>query len=88
MADNIDAMNNVIKSIHEENTANKELYNIFKAGRVNVPYVKEVDGSYYWFVNGRLVSQLSFEEISSDKIGTELNNMKHVYNGYEEMSDL
>lgn len=31
----------------------KDYYSIFKNTRTNVPYIKEVDGVGYWFVNGR-----------------------------------
>ena len=79
MADNIDAMNDVLKAAHTNNTINKDLYNIFKSGQVNVPYIKEIDGVYYWFVNGKLVSQLSFEEIMPDQIGEEYDMMRYVY---------
>ena len=79
MADNIDAMNDVLKAAHTNNAINKDLYNIFKSGQVNVPYIKEIDGVYYWFVNGKLVSQLSFEEITPDQIGEEYDMMRYVY---------
>ena len=79
MADTIDAMNDVISSVQLSNVANKELYNIFKSGQVNVPYIKEIDGVYYWFVNGKMLAQLSFEEITPETIDTTYEGMKSVY---------
>lgn len=77
MADNIDAMNEVLKSAHSENSINKDLYNIFKAGRVNVPYIKVIGGNYYWFVNGKHI--LAMSEIGPDEISKEFTSMKYVY---------
>ena len=40
------------KSIYNSQTI-KDMYAIFKNGRTNVPYPREVNGRMYWFVNGR-----------------------------------
>lgn len=39
-------------SIYDSQTI-KEMYSWIKNGRLNVPYVREVNGVKYWFVNGR-----------------------------------
>lgn len=77
MADNIDAMNEILKSTHKENSMNKDLYNIFKAGQVNVPYVKIIGNNTYWFVNGKYI--LAMNEIVPDEISKEFEAMKYVY---------
>lgn len=81
ISDNIDAMNKVLETAHTGNAINKELYTIFKSGQVNVPYIKVIDGVSYWFVNGRLISQITFEEIDPDTISAEFNKMTAVWNG-------
>ena len=81
MSDNIDAMNKVLETAHTGNATNKELYTIFKSGQVNVPYIKVIDGISYWFVNGKLISQITFEEIDPDTISAEFNKMTAVWNG-------
>lgn len=77
MADNIDTMNEVLKSVHTENSMNKDLYNIFKAGQVNVPYIKVIGNNTYWFVNGKYI--LAMNEIGHDEISREFEAMKYVY---------
>lgn len=77
MADNIDTMNEVLKSAHKENSMNKDLYNIFKAGQVNVPYIKVIGNNTYWFVNGKYI--LAMNEIGHDEISREFEAMKYVY---------
>lgn len=81
MSDNIDTMNKVLETAHAGNAVNKELYAIFKSGQVNVPYIKVIDGVSYWFVNGKLISQIAFEEIGPDTISAEFNKMTSVWNG-------
>ena len=34
----------------------KELLSIFKNNKTNVPYVKDINGKDYWFVNGKYVA--------------------------------
>ena len=77
MADNIDTMNEVLESVHKENSTNKDLYNIFKAGQVNVPYIKVIGNNTYWFVNGKYI--LAMNEIGHDEISREFEAMKYVY---------
>ena len=46
-------MQEMLEEIYKLHQVPKEMLAIFKNSRVNVPYIKEVDGVSYWFVNGR-----------------------------------
>lgn len=46
-------MQETLEEIYKLHQVPKEMLAIFKNSRVNVPYIKEVDGVSYWFVNGR-----------------------------------
>ena len=59
-------LNDLISNIHGQTQSYKDLYAIFKNSRTNVPYIKEVNGAKYWFVNGR-----QLELVTNDNIGTE-----------------
>ena len=53
----IDTVNNMVGSNVQYINKTKELYNIFKNSRTNVPYSKLVNNEYHWFVNGRDTGQ-------------------------------
>ena len=46
-------MTQMLDEIYRLHQVPKELLAIFKNSRVNVPYIKEIDGVNYWFVNGK-----------------------------------
>lgn len=58
-------LNDLISNIHGQTQSYKDLYAIFKNSRTNVPYIKEVNGAKYWFVNGRQL------ELVTNDMGTE-----------------
>ena len=64
MAKTLQKVNDLISSINQENTQWKDLMISLKSQKVNVPYVKEVDGEPWWFVNGSKVIKVYPEDIS------------------------
>lgn len=56
MNENLSNMMNVVKSAQNTSNQYKELLSIFKNNKTNVPYVKDINGKDYWFVNGRFVA--------------------------------
>lgn len=65
MDDTYQKLNDLISNIHGQTQSYKDLYAIFKNSRTNVPYIKEVNGAKYWFVNGRQL------ELVTNDMGTE-----------------
>lgn len=53
MSNTITKMNDVVENIHQNHQFIKTTLSNIKNNRVNVPYVKQVNGKDYWFVNGR-----------------------------------
>ena len=53
MSKTIEKMNEVVSGIHQNQQLLKNTLAIFKNSKTNVPYVKEIDGKHYWFVNGK-----------------------------------
>ena len=56
MNENLSRMFEVTKSSISNTQGYKDLLSVIKNNRTNVPYVKTINGTDYWFVNGRLVS--------------------------------
>lgn len=46
-------MNKVVENIIKNSQDIKDTLAVFKNTKVNVPYLKEINGSNYWFVNGK-----------------------------------
>ena len=59
MGENLNAMLSISKKAIDTTQQYKELLSIFKNNRTNVPYVKEVNGEDYWFVNGKYVAKVN-----------------------------
>lgn len=57
MADNQLLMQNILNEINSGNNFIKESLASFKNSRTNVPYVKNINGVDFWFVNGRNTGQ-------------------------------
>lgn len=79
MSENISEMLNVVKSAQNTTQNYKELLSIFKNNKTNVPYVKSINGSDYWFVNGKFVSKVDGDsgccnEMSPDYVSDILND--------------
>lgn len=58
MSNTINKMNEVVSQNYDRNY--KELLAIFKNSRTNVPYIKNVGGVDYWFVNGKVQGPASY----------------------------
>ena len=52
-------MDEVVNNISINTQQNKDMMASFKNYRTNVPYVKQINGEKYWYVNGRPVSGLT-----------------------------
>lgn len=53
-----DKMNEVLDKYNSNNNVNKSLIDLFKNTQVNVPYVKNINGVEYWFVNGKKITSV------------------------------
>ena len=53
----ISKMNEVVSNIHGNQQNIKETLANIKNNRTNVPYIKEINGKDYWFINGRMISE-------------------------------
>lgn len=53
-----DKLNDVLDKFNSNNNVNKSLIDLFKNTQVNVPYVKEIHGVKYWFVNGKKITSV------------------------------
>lgn len=60
-----------INKTYETNNNYKELYEVVKNSKVNVPYIKEVSGRKYWFVNGKMLEEIPTCNHSDDPIDDE-----------------
>lgn len=58
MNENLSKIMDVVKSVHNTNQQYKDMLSLIKNNRTNVPYVKNINGDDYWFVNGRLISKV------------------------------
>ena len=82
MNENLSKMREISNSAIDNSQQYKELLNIFKNNRTNVPYVKEVNGVDCWFVNGRFVSAvntgvtLACAPIDSSVVEKRIENIK------------
>lgn len=69
MSDTIDKMNEVIKSANVANANVANIYSVLKNNKTNVPYIKEINGVKYWFVNGRKIYAMdAFKTLSNEEI--------------------
>ena len=57
-------MDQIVNKTYNDGQNYKDLLAIFKNQRVNVPYIKYINGEKYWFVNGRLVDSAESQLIS------------------------
>ena len=79
----IDKLNEFTSSNTSQLTQIKELYNIFKNSKTNVPYAKKVKDEYYWFINGKntglkvTAKDMTITDASSTTDIVEENNAKY-----------
>lgn len=57
--ENLSKMLEIVNSAHNTTQQYKDLLSIVKNNRTNVPYVRNINGDDYWFVNGRFVSKVT-----------------------------
>jgi hypothetical protein len=65
-------MDAIINSAYKDNQHLKDILAIVKNNRTNVPYVKNINGKNYWFVNGRMVIPVEQIEDSNHVCGVNL----------------
>lgn len=95
MNENLSKMLDVSKSAINTTQQYKDLLSIFKNNKTNVPYVKDINGVDYWFVNGRAVSAVNNEEnsccaeVSSETIRKRIANLQdaETYNDWSYIDD-
>ena len=81
MNENLSKMFEISKAAIDTTQSYKETLATIKNNRTNVPYVREVNGKDYWFVNGRLVSAVDKDDkswcnhLSDDVIKKRLENL-------------
>ena len=59
MSETITKMNEVINNMHLSQSYIKEALSIFKNNTTNVPYIKKIGNTDYWFVNGKMLGTTS-----------------------------
>lgn len=74
MSENLDLMLDITAKMNDTTEHYKDLLSTIKNNRTNVPYVKNINGTDYWFINGRLVSTVNAIELNNhcDTISTEV----------------
>ena len=55
-------MDEILDKAHISNQNYKDLLAIFKNSKTNVPYIKNINGVNYWFVNGKMLNRASYNE--------------------------
>lgn len=81
IAESQSKMDEIVSKAYDCYQYHKDTLSIFRNNRVNVPYIKTINGENYWFVNGRIISQ-STEEASYDSYTTdELRNLMGIGQG-------
>lgn len=65
MNENLSKMMDISKSAIDTTQQYKDLLSIFKNSRTNVPYIKDVNGTDCWFVNGKYIGSV----VSPENVG-------------------
>lgn len=82
MNENLSKMLEVTKTTIDTRENYKELLSIFKNNKTNVPYVKTINGTEFWFVNGKMVATVAQNtnsacgEIDESTIKQRIENLK------------
>ena len=58
MNENLSKMLDVTRAAVDTRENYKELLSVLQNNKINVPYVKNINGTDFWFVNGKLVSRV------------------------------
>jgi hypothetical protein len=88
MGENLDKMLYVSSSSANSLDYCKDTLSIIKNNTTNVPYVKTINGIDYWFVNGKMVSQVSQSCDCENDTGTSNPGSCDCDFEYAEISDL
>lgn len=59
-------MDDIINKTYDISQNYKDLLAIFKNSRTNVPYIKNINGINYWFVNGRMLDKSVIDDSKYD----------------------
>ena len=84
MSENLALMMSMAKQMNDTTQQYKELLSTIKNNRTNVPYVKDVNGSDWWFVNGRPVTNIDNKyddccnELSTEVINKRIDAIKNT----------
>ena len=84
MSESLSLMMNMSKDMNDTTQQYKELLSTIKNNRTNVPYVKDVNGNDWWFVNGRPVTNIDnkYEDccnvVSTDMINQRIEAIKRT----------
>lgn len=54
-------MDDIINKTYSDSQNYKDLLAIFKNSKTNVPYIKNINGINYWFVNGKMLNKATSE---------------------------
>jgi hypothetical protein len=82
MAENLSLMLEMSRNMNDTTQSYKNLLSTIKNNRTNVPYVKDVNGSDWWFVNGRPVVGIDDKhdscctEVSKEILDKRIENIK------------
>ena len=84
MSENLSLMMSMAKQMNDTTQQYKELLSTIKNNRTNVPYVKDVNGSDWWFVNGRPITNINNKyddccnELSTEVINKRIDAIKNT----------
>ena len=70
MSENIDKMNDVISNSYKVQQNMQDILAVFKNNRINTPYIRDVGGKSYWFVNGKLIGESVLIEREETNLAT------------------
>lgn len=62
MAENLAQILNLSKTVNDTTQSYKDMLSTIKNNRTNVPYIKDVNGADWWFVNGRPVTSANSDD--------------------------
>lgn len=82
MNENLSRMMDIVNSAQNTSQQYKELLSIFKNNKTNVPYVKDINGTDYWFVNGKYVAAVGgdgfaggCQQLAPETVQKRINNL-------------
>lgn len=82
MAETMTKLNDLIDKQHTDLKLVKDMLTEVRANRVNVPYIKEINGYNHWFVNGKY---LGVKEPCVSYTNDEINKQINIWESNEEL---